>query len=407
MGKRILECGKYYRNNFSHNLITLYEGKNISFFVEKPNDDNLLYFGKNEELKMISDSNLIFPFIPFSRDSDGGFNSAFYNSNDDEGDIVIDCSSHKFFIEGGKEGIPIYFQNIISWLCSYEKYYNIYGECINDHEPKSIDLQINWNDKWNGFNERPLNIRLPINMKTLITIDFSKSLSGDKIYFQKLREIKQKYYNNSRGDKFYIWGSGYYYKTEKKMDRLIDEEIGQFNERHSKYIAEIGRETKSENFEHLIIVANGCVDTEDIDESYRKVKEYRIVYKYVTFYVMEDKGNMSVGSPYMKSCPSVAFIIDKNGNEKKHESLIIRDIKALKEIDLISDWNTFNSKYSKLLNAIRVKCIGKKEDLELISKLNNLKSRICDAGSSQTEFNKKFNVLYKLVSEIIISIKDY
>ena len=66
----------------------------------------------------------------------------------------------------------------------------------------------------------------------------------------------------------------------------------------------------------------------------------------------------------------------------------------------------FNSKYSNLLNVIRAKCLGKKEDLDLMNKLNNLKFRIRDAGSNQNEFNQKLNMLYKLASGSIISIKD-
>lgn len=185
------------------------------------------------------------------------------------------------------------------------------------------------------------------------------------------------------------------------MERFIDEEIGLFNERHSKYIAEIGRETKSENFEHLIIVTNGCVDYTDIDESEFLIKKYGLVYKYVTNYVVGN-GNRSVGSSYMKSCPSVAFYIDKYGNESQQTSLSLKDLRALNEIDSINNWNTFNSKYSNLLNAINEKCLGRKEDLELMSKLKNLKSRIRDAGSSQNEFNNKFNVLYRIVSGNII-----
>ena len=84
--------GYYNRQFLSHNLFSLYEGKTISYFVKKPKDDNLLYFGENEELNMISDPKLLLPFVPFSKDSNGGFNSAFYLSNDDKGDIIIDCS---------------------------------------------------------------------------------------------------------------------------------------------------------------------------------------------------------------------------------------------------------------------------------------------------------------------------
>ena len=42
---------------------------------------------------MITNPNLLKPFIPFSKDSDGGFNSAFYSSNDNKGDIIIDFVS--------------------------------------------------------------------------------------------------------------------------------------------------------------------------------------------------------------------------------------------------------------------------------------------------------------------------
>jgi hypothetical protein len=35
---------KYARNIISHSLKKIYEGKNISNIVEKPNDNDLLYF---------------------------------------------------------------------------------------------------------------------------------------------------------------------------------------------------------------------------------------------------------------------------------------------------------------------------------------------------------------------------
>ena len=109
------------------------------------------------------------------------------------------------------------------------------------------------------------------NVKTLFAVDFSKSIKEFKFYFEKLRELKQKYYNSSRGDKFYIWGSGYFYLNEKEFDRFINEEVGKFDERHNYYIAEIGKETKNENFDHLIIVTNGSVSSADIDESDKRV----------------------------------------------------------------------------------------------------------------------------------------
>ena len=38
---------------------------------------------------MITDPNKLVPFFPLSKDSDGGFNSLFYCSNGNEGDIII------------------------------------------------------------------------------------------------------------------------------------------------------------------------------------------------------------------------------------------------------------------------------------------------------------------------------
>ena len=55
---------------------------------------------------MVTGSQLLKPFVPFSKDSNGGFNSVFYSSGDDKGDIVVDCSYTKFFFEIGTKGTP-------------------------------------------------------------------------------------------------------------------------------------------------------------------------------------------------------------------------------------------------------------------------------------------------------------
>ena len=55
-------------------------------------------------------------------------------------------------------------------------------------------------------------------MKTLFAVDCSGSITGFEIYFKKLRELRNKYYKSERGDKFYIWGSNYYYRNEAEME---------------------------------------------------------------------------------------------------------------------------------------------------------------------------------------------
>ena len=63
-----------------------------------------------------------------------------------------------------------------------------------------------------------------------MAVVFSGTISLVKNYFKKLRELGQKYHNSSRGDKFYIWGNSYYYKTEAEMDKFIASEYCQMEQ---------------------------------------------------------------------------------------------------------------------------------------------------------------------------------
>ena len=234
-------------------------------------------------------------------------------------------------------------------------------------------------------------------MKTLFAVDCSGSISGVENYFRKLRELRLKYYNGSRGDKFYTWGSSYYYKTEAQMDSFIANKDGP-DGTCSYFIAEIGRETKNENFEHLIIVTDGQVGTNDIDESGIRVEKYGLQYSFVSTYIIGSGGDESVGCPFSRGCPGVTYIIDQYGNERQKASLSQEDLKVLNNIDSINHWIDFKSKYNNLFNAIRAKCLGRNADSDLKNKLNNLKSRITDVGSEQNDFTNKFNKLFDMAN---------
>ena len=110
-------------------------------------------------------------------------------------------------------------------------------------------------------------------MKTLFAVDCSDSPNvNNNLYFSKLRELVNKYYNSSRRDKFYTWGSNYYYKSKSEIDDFISNKSRKGGKRCSHIIAEIGKITKSENFKHLIIVSDGSVDYSEIDESDKSFK---------------------------------------------------------------------------------------------------------------------------------------
>ena len=121
----------------------MYEGSTVSYIIENPNNEEILYFGKNEQLKMITDPNKLLPFIPLSKDSDGGINSLFYNGNDargdgtGEGDIFIDCAYTKFFLDMKKTGTTRYLQNIGGFIGSAERRYKI-GEHPRAFRPDPV-----------------------------------------------------------------------------------------------------------------------------------------------------------------------------------------------------------------------------------------------------------------------------
>ena len=226
-------------------------------------------------------------------------------------------------------------------------------------------------------------------------MDCSSSISGKQIYFNKLRELRLKYYNSVRGDKFYTWSNNYYYKNENEIDKFIQNKNGS-ELAYIYYIAEIGKETKNENFEHLIIVTDGQVSEGSINESDKRVRIYGLQYRFVSTYIIGSGGDEFVGCPFSRGCPGETYIIDQYENEKIQASLSKESQQELKNIDSINNWNIFKLKYENLFNAIRAKCLGRNADEELKDKLNNLKNRIKDAKNEENDFIVKFIKLYKM-----------
>ena len=115
------------RKSISNNLIKIYEGITLCY----------------------ADGNL-YPFIPFSKDSSGYYNSMFYNGSDNgnglgEGDIFIDCSYSKFFLDMTKEGTLRYLQNISAYLGSPERRINT-GRHPKDFRPERVIYHLNKNN---------------------------------------------------------------------------------------------------------------------------------------------------------------------------------------------------------------------------------------------------------------------
>ena len=123
---KIQEVCHVERKSIANNLVKIFEGITLSYA-----------------------KGIIEPFIPFSRDSDGGINSMFYNGKDNgnglgEGDIFIDCSYTKFFINMTSEGTSRYLQNIGGFIGSVERRANT-GYHPKDFRPDPVKFKLDKN----------------------------------------------------------------------------------------------------------------------------------------------------------------------------------------------------------------------------------------------------------------------
>ena len=189
------------------------------------------------------------------------------------------------------------------------------------------------------------------------------------------------------------------------MDIFIEDKKG-YGWTSSQLIADIGKEVKDENFEHLIIVTDGGVDSEEIKKCDDKVKEYNLQFRYVSIYIIGSDGDESVGCPFCRGIPGVTYKTEDNGEEKKLATCNKDDTEALQNIDKIKSLEQFNSKYLNLFNAIRSKCLGKKEDNDLKNALNDFKKNITIPGEEQKDFDLKFNKLNDMASGILYDISN-
>lgn len=114
------------RQTLSHNLYTIYEGVTISSTT------------KNLKRGMDINKEDIAPFIPFARDSEGGFTSLLKLANDSgEGDLIIDGGYTKLFINMKEKGTFRYIQNIAGFTARPEVH--ISNNIIpKDYRPKRV-----------------------------------------------------------------------------------------------------------------------------------------------------------------------------------------------------------------------------------------------------------------------------
>jgi hypothetical protein len=294
--------GNIERTRLSHNIQTLFEGENLS------------YTNTDEYEKLL-------PFHPFSRDSDNGISSLYYLSDEKKrGDIFIDCGFSKLFLNMKKDnGIIRYFQNLAAWTAAPEihlKYENIEPK---DWKPDRIEYKIDNNKRWTNFE---INL---FKLKTLFAFDNSGSITGNEIYFKEINRLIHEYYKPN--DKFYLWGSTYTEQSKSEIEQWIKNRVGKEGT-SSINIAKLAKENPNHR-EHLIIVTDGSVSSEDIDKCDKFLEKENIKFKFVSVYMIGRLANESVGAPFCRNCPNKNILILDENNRQKISSLRIEDINKL------------------------------------------------------------------------------
>ena len=181
--RKIHEVYNYQRASIAHNIKQIFEGYTVSHTMGGSID----------------------PFIPFTRDSDGGINSLFYNGSDDgngegEGDIFIDCGYTKFFLNMKEKGTSQYLQNIGGFIGSSERRNKIYPQNPGKYRPKAVDFKLNKNQLYNYQ-------KIPFDVVYLVdaTESMDKPINSVKQYCLDIANILKKeiLYNFKFGAVFY------------------------------------------------------------------------------------------------------------------------------------------------------------------------------------------------------------
>ena len=168
--KKKPEVNNYERAYLAHNLERIFEGITIGFVID----------GNTE------------PFIPFSKDSQGGINSLFYNGTDNkgsgEGDIFIDCGYTKFFLNMKEKGTERYLQNIGGFIGSAERRAGL-GIEPGLYRPDGLDFKLDKSpEKFYKYNLKSFDVVYLVDA----TSSMQEIIDKVKTYCEEISEVLKK-----------------------------------------------------------------------------------------------------------------------------------------------------------------------------------------------------------------------
>lgn len=392
------------RTTIARGMGDMYEGDTISYACPIKGFDYL-----NMNIKPIDNNDDLKPFKSFIKNTDGGISCLiFSDDSNDRGDIVIYCGFTICFTDMKSEDDSYkFFQNIIGYTARPEIHLILDKESPFEWRPKAVEKP---NKPITSFRyltipkkKEIIEIMPPSSLINLFCFDNSGSITNiANIYFTSCKEIINKYYKE--GDKFYLWESKYCRQNYNGIINWVNNKKGSGGT-CSELIAEIAKENNICSNIHLIIVTDGEVSQHNVEKSDQLMKQYGIKFGYVTCYIIGSQSNYSVLAPYARKSPSQFISIKYN---KKNEvvkivekSVSIEDFNSLKNLEQINNYDLFRQNIGKLSKAIIAMMMGKKEDIELKMRIENMKKRIynkLDDIKCKEKFDFYYNRLIEMVS---------
>ena len=312
------------RPNIGENLLKIYEGYTISYAQEN-NNDLLNIFDRLGLMKLSTknrymnhlrkkNNNLIYPFIPFAKDSEGGISIMIYYGKGC-GDVVIDCGFTKCFLELEEEGTFRYIRNL-SAVTSRCDVLMKEGEDPKTWKPDFINykLDLSKNYFWEDYQRKIYFIEVdkPLNHNTKLFI-YEQIINGlyseynNRIYFYsngihqiKLEDILK---DNSLIPEV---------NTKSNMDQLADNILKECNEKFGNNYA-------------LEIFSDGyCANRDN---------------KFIDFILANDEINMNRGNYQL--LPDIDINITPEFTQE-----------ILNKLDDIKTYEEFNSNYKDIRNCL-------------------------------------------------------
>ena len=362
------------RQSLSHNLGQIYEGYTISYVVDKNNKK--ISFNEHEKVS---------PFKIFGINSEGGISTLIYEADSsDRGDIIIDCGYTKCFVNMYRSGTYRFIQNIAGWTARPEIKFYAENKKPCDWRPKGIKHKVNYDAKYNGFLKIENEDFDLSNMKTLFCIDNSGSTRAS-FYYDELKEIIFNYYDKNRGDIFYLWNENKKKITYKELEKQIESKNG-CGDTYPCLIADIIEEEKNNECRHLMIITDGCVSPEKIEEADNKIKNIKYNFDYVTVYILGEDADLSIGAPFCRNTPNKTFSKKGPDDDLKEEiTLSKEDIETLENLEEYSNYEKFINNYDKISKAVQAKCIGTSDE-NLKKKLIKMFDQIIKSNRIDVDF---------------------